>query len=40
MRNAGKMKEKFETIEALQRIRQFLVEMKNGLQIERIPEAQ
>lgn len=40
MRNAGKMKEKFETIEALQRIRQFLVEMRNGLQIERIPEAQ
>lgn len=40
MRNAGKMKEKFETIEALQRIRQFLVEMKNGLQIERMPEAQ
>jgi DNA-binding transcriptional MerR regulator len=39
MRNAGKMKEKFETIEALQRIRQFLVEMRNGLQTDRIPEA-
>lgn len=39
MRNAGKMKEKFETIETLQRIRQFLVEMRNGLQTDRIPEA-
>jgi DNA-binding transcriptional MerR regulator len=38
MRNAGKMKEKFETIETLQRIRQFLVEMRNGLQIERIQD--
>lgn len=36
MRNARKMKEKFETIEALQRIRQFLVEMRNGLQMENI----
>ena len=34
MRNAGKMKEKFETIETLKRIRQFLVEMRNGLQVE------
>ena len=38
MRNAGKMKEKFETIETLQRIRQFLVEMRSGLQIERIQD--
>jgi DNA-binding transcriptional MerR regulator len=38
MRNAGKMKEKFETIETLRRIRQFLVEMRNGLQIEKIPD--
>lgn len=38
MRNAGKMKEKFETIETLRRIRQFLVEMRNGLQIEKISE--
>jgi DNA-binding transcriptional MerR regulator len=40
MRNAGKMKEKFETIETLQRIRQFLVEMRNGLQIERLQDTQ
>jgi DNA-binding transcriptional MerR regulator len=40
MRNAGKMKEKFETIETLRRIRQFLVEMRNGLQIERLQDAQ
>lgn len=40
MRNAGKMKEKFETIETLQRIRQFLVEMRNGLKIERLQGSQ
>jgi DNA-binding transcriptional MerR regulator len=38
MRNARKMNEKFETIEALQRIRQFLVEMRNGLQEEKLED--
>lgn len=40
MRNAGKMKEKFETIETLKRIRLFLVEMRNGLQADKVRDDQ
>jgi DNA-binding transcriptional MerR regulator len=38
MRNARKMNEKFETIETLQRIRQFLVDMRNGLQTDKMED--
>jgi hypothetical protein len=32
------MNEKFETIETLQRIRQFLVDMRNGLQTDKMED--
>ena len=34
------MKEKFETIETLKRIRLFLVEMRNGLQADKVRDDQ